>query len=395
MVMTKRSHAFSLVELLIVLVITAILGGVAITALWIFVNGFSQSDDYIAGRLEIENIFQQISPIITNAGLGMPNNKKESGSFSASFKGQGTSNPVMAFMGDINRDDMSWGGPVTVSTSVDISFAANADPDNDRISVGSVLYCAWGIPTGVKIRPIIRDAAGNPKEMFNGPLEAVSQDRAYWSSDTGTLVLTTINASDIDTLENFSYEGRNIGIIPTSNPGTRGADLRSWILFPSLRIPMLIHFNSNSIGKVSVGTALEGRLEIQLAPYSFNGAPAGKEVLLGGGINGYEEIHLIQAARFYVNSDREFVRETFTSGLTVGRREVLGRNIAAACFRFDSTNRLLTLYLAARGSERNPASGIGVPVGWPSADAPVSNYFTAGDLHYRLMVESMTWRVRN
>ena len=103
-------------------------------------------------------------------------------------------------------------------------------------------------------------------------------------------------------------------------------------------------------------------------------------------------MHLLQVARLQVRDGR-LIRSVYEEHKKAPVENVVAENIAAACFRFDPASRLLTMTLAARGIN-NPRVSPGVPASWPS-DAPVEDYFSAGDRNLRLLVESMTWRIRN
>ncbi|MDR1874799.1 MAG: type II secretion system GspH family protein, partial [Synergistaceae bacterium] len=153
----RRRRAFSFPELLISMIILGILGGSLVTALWIFWGTYWQDEDYIEARSNIERIFQFLTPEITNVGLGMPNNRSRTGSFTAAFEGQGSNDPIMAQMGDPTRADGTWGGPITLAsdpndyTSAGKVTALVSDPDHGRnVYVGPVLYYTWAVPTGVK-----------------------------------------------------------------------------------------------------------------------------------------------------------------------------------------------------------------------------------------------------
>ncbi|MDR3230695.1 MAG: type II secretion system GspH family protein, partial [Synergistaceae bacterium] len=107
----KSLRAFSLVEVIISLLIMSIMGAAVVGSLWWVSSVFSQTEDYTAAYQEIESVFQVVGGQITNAGLGMPNNKGEGGSFAESFRSPG-SPPIMSLLG--NKEE-AWGGPVTIA----------------------------------------------------------------------------------------------------------------------------------------------------------------------------------------------------------------------------------------------------------------------------------------
>jgi hypothetical protein len=108
----------------------------------------------------------------------------------------------------------------------------------------------------------------------------------------------------------------------------------------------------------------------------------------------YEDLQAVQACRVYVNSQSELVQEIFgmdyqNSGTSW--RNVLARGVAGVYFRFDQENRLLTMYLAARGQETGDIPGKGVPSSWP----PEAPGFSNDDQERRIIAQSVTWRIRN
>lgn len=408
----KFRSAFSLVEILISMVIMAILGTVVLSALWFVLGMFSQNEDYVGARSEIENAFQYLTPQITNIGLGMPNNSAQSGSFNAAFKSGSSINNIMEQMGDTTRGDRTWGGPATIAINPDVyanagkSMTTVSDDNGIQVFAGPVLYYAWAVPTGVHVRPGFgRDPAPhNLSPVVYSPaafpfIDATSMDIMYWSSQhsdaaPNVLTLTTLRSNDVAQLTNFMYDGRMIGI--QNSTGGRGSNIRSWMVLPTLRVPLLIFRNANSVNTVN------DTIEVQLAPYSFNnhnisGGAINRSVLLGGAMWGYEEIHLVQAASLFVNNRHELIQRVFMgnpSDAAERIEKVLARNIAAVCFRFDPRTRILTMYVAARGTE-GLQQPLGVPSNWPVNIAPLGTYFTNEDLGYRIQIESMTWRIRN
>ena len=110
-----RRHAFTLTEVLIALIIVGIVGGSILVALYSFLDSYSHTEDYTTAREEIENALGALSSQLSNAGLGMPNNRDDKGSFAVAFaKGDSiTVAPVMSLMG---KKGEAWGGPITVAT---------------------------------------------------------------------------------------------------------------------------------------------------------------------------------------------------------------------------------------------------------------------------------------
>jgi hypothetical protein len=161
----------------------------------------------------------------------------------------------------------------------------------------------------------------------------------------------------------------------------------------------LIYKNPGSSGSASVNSS-DNTLQVQVAPYSYNNHDGiDRNVLIGGRILGYEEVHLIQSASLFVNDDNELIQRVFmgkptASGGSVDK--VLARNIAGVCFRFDPDSRLLTFYVAAFGENVIPPDQRALPAAWPAIATPAQYFKNAARvLQHRILVESMIWRIRN
>jgi hypothetical protein len=343
--------------------IVAILGGAIITIWWVFFDVFSQTEDYGGTRQEVEFIIQVLGREITNVSLGMPNNKLGNGrdSFAEAFRRSDVfseMNPIMEQMGDSSLTNREWGGPITLASSDDPPSVANKIQHTTIVNgvdvyVGTCLYYAWGVPTGLRVN---KDQTGEFKS---------GQSRTF----------TIIEPDGMERLRAFQYEGRASGILDVTE-GKNSA--RCWMLFPTLRIPMLIRSISENTVTVELTPSITGR---------------------GGHLGGLEEIYLTQVRRLYVNSAKELVQEDmggdFMDASTRNPR-VLARNIAAVGFTYDRSTRIVSMYIAVRGA--NPktisVSVNGVydgPTGWPEEFPPLS----AEDLQYRIVVENLVWRIRN
>jgi prepilin-type N-terminal cleavage/methylation domain-containing protein len=353
-----RSRAFTLVEVLISMVIVAILGGAVVMVLWVFFNVFSQTEDYGSSRQEIEFAIQVLGREITNVSLGMPNNKLGNGqdSFAESFRRSETPsemNPIMEQMGDSSLMNREWGGPITLASGDNPLSLANKVKDTTKVNgvdeyVGTCLYYAWGVPTGLRVN---KDQTGE-----------------FRSGESRTF--TILEPDGVDRLRSFQYEGRAVGILDAAE-GKNSA--RCWMLFPTLRVPMLIRSISRNTVTVELMPSVVGR---------------------GGHLGGLEEIYLAQVRRLYVNEAKELVQEDmggdFTDASTRNSR-VLAHNIAAVGFTYDRASRVLSMYIAARGANPTATSANGNPAGWPEEFPPLS----AEDLRYRIVVENLAWRIRN
>ena len=343
-----RRHAFTLTEVLIALIIVGIVGGSILVALYSFLDSYSHTEDYTTAREEIESVFQALSITFSNVGMGMPNNRDDRGSFAVAFAADGNT-PKASVMSLMGEKGAAWGGPVTVTTG-ELPGKAVKTLDGGYYS-GSELYYAWATPTGVLVssdfgKRIRKPGTLSTFENYN----VLSDDRGYWSGDGLNLKMV------------------GGGAVPVSADG--------WVVFPSFGAPLWVR--GNTVGHTAVS----------VAPGAHK-----KKVLLGGVLYGMEEVHRVRAARLRVASG-DLIQELYETPPQnrPSRVRVLARNIVGAWFRFNPKDRILTFSLAARGlnvtlAER--ASGVR-PQGWPAGAPNIRE-----GRNHRILVESMTWRIRN
>lgn len=371
-------RGFTFVELLVAIIVVAIVGGTLASALMSFYDSYSHTEDYTLGREEVERAFRAVAQDFSNSGLGL---SLDGGQFAAAFYAGDKEPPLMAHMGDIDREDMEWGGAVTVADG-DLPDKAVKAKASSGCYVGHSLYYVWAVPTGVLLSPDFGVSPARPRDTSNGCVnyEKNKTTAAYWNdAENPILKLYPVDgASGIGRLRDFkTNRGREIGVL------TKIENHRSWIVLPSFGAPLLV----NAVNA--------DHLEARAAPFALESAAfttPDKKILLGGQLRGLEEVHLLQVVRLQVRDGR-LIRSLYEEHKKAPVEEILAENVAAACFRFDPASRLLTMTLAARGIN-NPRVSPGVPASWPS-EAPVEDYFSTEDRNLRLLVESMTWRIRN
>jgi hypothetical protein len=348
-----------------------ILGAVVLTTLWVLFGGYFQNQDRVTARGEIEYVFQKIGKEITNVSLGMPNNRLRIGTFADSFRSSlPQHHPVMGHMG---TSGASWGGPVTVASFDPVSELRNfgkmvTDPvsPGSLIYVGPQVYYAWaelivGQEGGVRFPLKVL-----PPEDGNIDFEKGEVKRFRFAFPNSAAKAQNFTLND----------GRSMGLVAAmSDEGTK--DMRSWVTFPTLRIPMLVR-------DINV---VDNTIDLQLAPYCTSS--------LQGILGGYEELYTVQACRLYVNERRELVQEIFganymSSAETANTVNILTHNVAGMFFRFDQENRLLTMYLAIMGEEVVPAD-VGGAAAWPPFASPLPPEAS----RRRVEAQSITWRIRN
>jgi hypothetical protein len=356
----------------------------------------------------------------------MPNNRDGRGTFGAAFEGEGNDDPVMVWMGDPDRKDPSWGGPITLGLD-------NGDEEPDFFSekvrvaedygdgrpvfVGSILYYAWAVPTGVRVAVVkgsglTSPSDGSPVSPSRYDIDdlTVSNDKAYWSNkhsedDPNPYVLTTVKVTEpdgvterggVDVLQNLvTYDGlkvipgtdanpgRDIGIMGPSEASS--SNLRRWIVLPSGRAPLMIY---------SIDDDDDDSIEVQVAPYSYNDHGRERNVLIGAHILGLEEIHLVQAGMVFLTNDNRLIERVYETPTLYHETEI-ANHIAGIAFRFDPESRLLTVYAAAYGNTVIPKEQWreSEPDDWPE-DVPFKETDTDWKKR-RLLVETMVWRIRN
>ena len=372
-------RGFTFVELMVAIIVVAIVGGTLASALMSFYDSYSHTEDYTLGREEVERAFRAVAQDFSNAGLGL---SLDGGQFAAAFYAEDKEPPLMAHMGDIQREDMAWGGAMTVADG-DLPDKAVKYKAASGCYVGHSLYYVWAVPTGVLLSPDFGVSPALPRDTSRGCVnyEKNKETAAYWNdAERPILKLYPVDgAFGIERLRDFeTNSGREIGVL------TKIENHRSWIVLPSFGAPLLV----NAVNA--------DHLEARAAPFALESVAfttPDKKILLGGQLRGLEEVHLLQAVRLQVRDGR-LIRSLYEEHKKAPVEEVLAENIAAACFRFDPASRLLTMTLAARGIN-NPKVSPGVPASWPKDEAPVEDYFSARDRNLRLLVESMTWRIRN
>ncbi|MDR1376371.1 MAG: hypothetical protein LBJ22_02575 [Synergistaceae bacterium] len=384
----KRRFAFFLVEILIALLTVSIVGVAVVQILWMVMNLFSQTEDYTVAHLEIERTFYLLGGQITNAGLGMPNNKMGVGSFASAFYSSEKVNmPIMGMMGEYGKD---WGGPITLANSLSLepaAFVKTKLPPEGKIYGGPVLYYAWSVPTGVHINGVTdtntnKDLA--PTSTFLGNTDVGEGMKVRFSLLRGK--------DDVTNLERFQspYDGRPIGLSMDKTDEGSLASTRRWITFSTLRVPFWVSGWDSDGADWGYGSADDDTLTAVMAPEAGVLSP---DMFLRVFAN-YEEVHLVQACRLYLERDK-LIQEFFDTGVGESNRVKVevAQGIVGLYFTFDPEGRLLTMYVAARGSDPMPVGKKdGSPKIWPNYPGAA---IAAKDLKYRISAAVMTWRIRN
>ena len=365
---SKRACAFSLTEVLISMLIIAVLGGVAVTALGLFFGSFSQMDDYTTAEAELNYAVQRLSREFAMIGLGMPNNRDGEGSFALSFRGfAAAGQPIIAHFGE--SPPGAWGGPVTVAANSTNSGPAIAAMIAGRGFVGPELFYAWAVPT--EVMALITGLGTDVRAATNNTplhLELIP-------TETRT---TPGVRSGADILGNVRWDGRNVGLQAMNATGGGSGNIRTWLLLPTLRLPLLAESIEMS--------GLDSSLNVRIAPLQAgSNAWAAERTVMK-----LDEVHLMQAARIYRHAGTRELRRVILNAPFP--EEVLARNVVGLQLVFDPASRVLTMYAAARGYERSPAGARGRLAAWPSW---LPEQISDEDSRYRIVVKTLTWRIRN
>jgi hypothetical protein len=262
----------------------------------------------------------------------------------------------------------------------DVTAAANfVTSRNNGVFAGRELFYVWAIPTGVRVHRGAQWPGNAARTWFtSNPTEAA-------------INFMMLSSGDVERLEKFSYNySQAIGI----SRANRGANTRSWFLLPSLRVPLLIEDDTDAI---DIGN---NTVRARVSPYSENHPyGANNNLRLGGSLYGLEEVHLVQAACIFTDGNN--LTQRVYDNIRDYTDYVLATNVLGVYFVYDDQRRILTMYSVARGNFRTEVrqadnreylrSKLPASV-YSLADSLIPN--TSG-LGYRILVESMTWRIIN
>lgn len=149
---------------------------------------------------------------------------------------------------------------------------------------------------------------------------------------------------------------------------TDSAKISNWVVFPTLAFPLSVQdFTADSV-RATASNA--------------------------GTVSFFDELHFVRATRYSLNTTTgEFlVDDEVASGTTKPVARVEG--IGGLYFRFDSSRRILTMWVLARGNVRHDEliSPSSLPE-WTAVSSDIPN--AAENRHFRLTVLQTSWRVRN
>lgn len=316
------------------------------------------------------------------------------------------------------------------------------------------LWFAYGVPTGVTVRGVSRNRKINripddrvplstaymSSEALRDPTKAnwgTERDaryanlRGYWNDGSDSTVLL-IGREGIETLqkgygmvasgvnpdsgapnakykpevtETFSFMLNKLSVLQEVHPilkSTKFTDLRMWLLLPSYRVPLAVEsvWDDKLTVKPAPGAAYYRQVvEGRTPQVTFDTSPG---LLMGGPLTGMEELYVPRLGHVFLDRrTQELVLETyadFPMGAGAPKpeeRKVLAKDIVALRFFYDPNTMMLTMTVAAKGREE-PASAAGVPpLVWPERRGGEEAAFSEDDLHHRIFVRSMTWRLDN
>lgn len=196
-----------------------------------------------------------------------------------------------------------------------LPFAAGMTAPVSVDAGGSRLRYAWAVPTGLRL------------------------DATNYQIESGDIVPALALPAGVT------------AIVTADGPN----DPNSWMLFPSLKIPLY----RDTSGTVKVHNGFKGTL------------------------NGHAEVHTLKIAQLYVDNGK------LIQMIYGGETKILAHNIVGASFTFDRATRLLSMAIATRGNSVGDP-GAGIP-----AILPPGMTISDTDRSYRIIVETMTWRIKN
>ena len=149
-------------------------------------------------------------------------------------------------------------------------------------------------------------------------------------------------------------------------PTTARNDLRSWVTFPLMRLPVYATYSA-------------GELTVRMADGSG----------LSATLNPYDEMHCIRAERFYAQHDVMYSDELRNAWTNVEERL---EGVLEMWFEWTPSKKLLEAWILTTGGirEKNPTAGTARPKDWPS-EAPWRANFEFHDV----VVVRGSWFLKN
>lgn len=368
----SRKRAFTLVEMLIAVMITLIMVGVAGSMLADLVSMHQLTVEQSTAKRRAQDVFNILAPAMRSAGLGVPSTK------SAAERAHYFDNEVD--MGWSNAHLASWNGPIEV---VGKSSRGEQTPNGDMIRV------MYAVPTGIRFSGGSTPDPTDPAQV--GPLAGVS-----------TLGFIAARGDAFDRLTDQSA-GMGITIDATSDPH----DPRSLITFPGAHgHPIYVnkedHFANDGTGVLELRAA---------PPFSGTASDAMTEVLPRGVVYPYSELCMFRASIAYVANNTFYLldidgeEDPFADGVpdasSMSGFRVEG--VKAARFFLSSDSRELTAWIliegdsddAKRSAHNNSVAAVKDRTINVDGSATKLWESVAFDADHYYEDAFMTWRLRN
>jgi hypothetical protein len=247
--------------------------------------------------------------------------EQSKGVFSLSFGGSGMDSPPPA--GWTQGPLQIWEGYPSLHNSV---------PASDGVCRGRGIAVLYAIPSALKVKPA----------------RGVSFDLSEGDSLTVELV-----------------SGGGVSMLADKLPTTEKNDLRAWVTFPLMRLPVQVTGYSG------------GNLGIRLAEGSG----------LSATLRPYDEMHYLRAERFQTQNDLLYSQE-LTSHWEMLEPRLEG--VLEMWFEWTPSKRLLEAWILTTGGEFSGRAGNARPAEWPK-EAPWRGEFERHDL----AVTRGSWILRN
>jgi prepilin-type N-terminal cleavage/methylation domain-containing protein len=318
-VSVRRRSGFTLVEILVAAVLGAALSAVALQAAFYFLSLEKRILSDALAWERGQNVLSILEPRVLHAGLGITY-ERVGNVFQLSFGGNAADTPPPARW--IRGPLQIWDGYPSLSGSV---------AESGGVCRGRSIVVLYAIPSALKVK-----ASHSSVDMAAG---------------------------NFVTVELVPHE--NLTVISDRLPTRMKNDLRAWVTFPLMRLP--VYVSGYSGGKVTICLAGGSGLAAVLRPY--------------------DEMHYLRAERFQVQKGRLYSEELTNHWDTLEERL---EGVLEMWFEWTPSKRLLEAWILTTGGAEEKSSGSGRPAEWPK-EAPWRGEFE----HRNLAVTRGSWILRN
>jgi len=211
--------------------------------------------------------------------------------------------------------------------------------------------------------PSLFNIAPNEGGVFRGRgialLYAIPSARRVYIADNTPIVLNEGQSTNVRLIPSSS----ELGTTPSRLTGHTRNDLRSWVTFPLMRLPVHAVYSASS---VTVSMAEASGLSAVLYPY--------------------DEMHYLRASRFFAQNEAMFSEELRTAWTHIENRL---EGVLEMWFEWTPSKNLLEAWILTTGG-RISSGRSARPAGWP-LEAPWRTSFE----YHSVLVTRGAWFLRN